>query len=76
MELNQGIPKPLGWVLIASPALLQLSCESDWLVPSEPQDPVVASYWAVTLTDSFTASLLWESFACDFLLLAVHLYSH
>lgn len=58
MELNQGIPKHLGWVLIASQAVLQLSCESDWLVPTEPQDPLVASYRAVTLIDSFTASLL------------------
>ena len=71
MELNQGIPKPLGWVLIASQTLLQLSCESDWLVPTEPQGRLVASYRAVTLIDSFTASLLWHSFACDFLLLAV-----
>lgn len=58
MELNQGIPKPLGWVLIASQTLLQLSCESDWLVPTEPQGRLVASYRAVTLIDSFTASLL------------------
>lgn len=36
MELESRNPKTPRLVLIASQALRQLSCESDWLVPTEP----------------------------------------
>jgi hypothetical protein len=57
-----------------SQALLQLNCESDWLVPTGLQDSLVASHRAVVLIASFTVSLLKLSW--DFLPLASHLYSY